>query len=178
MYSDCAVQIKPTITFDQYIATIKAVTSAKPKAVRTYPWWHYAILALICIVFGLGPGFSATRVPALTVCVVMVLYWVASKPLTSWSQNQHYRRVYAQEQALLNDQVLTIDESGIVCDLSKGKGTIRYTWQLFVSCIDLADAYLFLQTPNSFVRVPKETLTQTDKENIEVWSASIRRIAR
>lgn len=177
VYSGCAVQIKPTITCEQYLAALKAVIAAKPKVVRTYLWWEYVILALICLAFGLGVQFRATRIPALTAYAVVVLFVVACKPLTRRSQNNYFRRIYAEEQATLNDQVFTVDELGIACDESNGKLTSHYTWGAFVSCIDMADAFLFLLSPNRFVRIPKETLSESDRERIEQWSSRIPRIA-
>ena len=177
VYSGCAVQIRPTITLGQYRDALKAVTAAKPKPVQTYLWWHYVILALICLAFGLGIDFRVTRVSALTAYGVMVLIWAVCKPLAKRSRNEYFRRFYADEQATLNDQVFMIDELGIACDETNGKLTSHYTWGAFVSCIDMADAFLFLLSPNRFVRIPKETLSESDRERIEQWSSRIPRIA-
>ena len=177
VYSGCAVQIKTNITLEQYIAALNAVIAAKPKARRTYLWWHYVILALICLAFGLGIQSDVTRVPALTAYGVMVLIWAVCKPLARRSRNEYFRRSYADEQAALNDQVLTIDESGIGCDEGNGKLTSHYTWGAFVSCIGMPDAFLFLPSPNRFVRIPKGALSESDRERIEQWSSRIPRIA-
>lgn len=171
------MQIRTTITCEQYIASLKALLAAKPKRRRRYAWWHYVILASICLAFGLGVGSGVTRAPALTAYGVLVLIWAICKPLAERARDDYFRRYYVEEQASLNDQIFTIDESGIACDESNGKLTSHYKWGAFVSCIDTSDASLFLLSPNRFVRIPKDALTQSDGEQIQEWSSRIPRIA-
>jgi len=169
------MRLHPTITLEQYTATCKAVLSIKPKPAYQYSWQQVAIGAVIGCGLVVGFEFRPARVAAVTVWVVVVLYAAACKPLIRRAQDKHYRRTYAEEQARLNDQVFTIDESGISCDQSNGKETSKYNWQAFATRVDLPDASIFLLSPNCFVRIPTDTLNPTDRELIEKWSASIPR---
>lgn len=78
-----------------------------------------------------------------------------------------------EEQERLNNQILTIDESGICCDEGNGRVISHYTWSAFIKCIDMPDAYVFLPSPNSFVRVPKASLSQAEIELLLQWSGAI-----
>jgi hypothetical protein len=138
-------------------------------------WQEYVVLALICLLLGLAPQFHATRIPALTLYAALILCWAFSKPLARRSQEECLRRFYADEQVKLNDQVLTIDESGISCNQGDGQGVSHQTWQAFIHYIDMPDAFVFLPSPNTFVRVPKETLTPSEHHLIREWSSAIPR---
>jgi hypothetical protein len=83
------------------------------------------------------------------------------------------KRFYSDEQVKLNDQVLTIDESGISCDQGNGQITSKHTWQAFIKRIEMPDAFIFLPSPNSFVRVSKESLTPSDHQLIWEWSSTV-----
>ncbi len=74
---------------------------------------------------------------------------------------------------MLNDQVLTIDESGISCDRGNGQAVSDHTWNAFVKSIDMPDAYVFLPSPNTFIRVPKETLPLSELELVWHWSSMV-----
>lgn len=169
------MRLKPTITFEQYSATHAAVMAAKPKRGHKRSWQEYALLVFVCLMFGLAPQSPATRIPALTIFAVLVLCWIFQKPLARRSQEKCLKRFYDEEQAKLNDQVLTVNEAGISCDQSNGNAVSHQTWQAFINSIDLPDAFLFLPSPNTFIRVPKETLTPSECDMIREWSAAIPR---
>jgi hypothetical protein len=113
------------------------------------------------------------RIPAFTIYAVMILCWIFSKPLAKRSQERCLKAIYAEEQETLNSLVLTIDESGISCDQVNGQATSHQTWQAFIKRIDMPDAFLFLLSPNSFIRVPKEILPSSDRELIWQWSSTV-----
>lgn len=163
----------PTITFEQYRATCLAIAAAKPKGVRKRSWKEYVSLGLACLALGLSPQIPAARIPALTVFAVFTLCWILSKPLARRSQDNCFRAVFSEEQEVLNDQILTVEESGISCDRGNGKVTSHYAWSAFMKRIDLPDAYVFLPSPNSFIRVPKEMLPPSDLELVRQWSSGI-----
>jgi hypothetical protein len=171
------MRLQPTITFEQYKATYRAVAAAKPKPVRKRSWQEYVILGIVCLALGIAPQFHAARIPVFTIYVALILCWGFSKPITRRSQDELLRRFYADEQAKLNDQVLTIDVSGISCNQGNGQATSHHTWQAFANYIDMPDAFIFLPSPNTFIRVPKETLTPSDHHLITEWSSSILRSA-
>jgi hypothetical protein len=81
--------------------------------------------------------------------------------------------MFSEEQELLNNQTLTVDESGIACDGCNGQATSHHTWKAFIKRIDMPDAYVFLPSPNSFIRVPKEMLPVSDLELVWRWSAMV-----
>jgi hypothetical protein len=170
-----SMRLQPKITFEQYRAVYHLIAAAKPKTATNRPWWGWVVLAVGCLVLGLAPQFPPTRTPAFTLYAVLILCWILCKPLTKHYQDKYLRRFYAEEQAKLNDQALTIDESGISCDQGNGQATSHITWRAFTRLIDVADAFVFLPSPNTFIRVPKETLTVADQELIRRWSSTIPR---
>jgi hypothetical protein len=168
-----SMRLQPKITFEQYRASYRLIAATKPKATKTRSWQECIVLAVVCLVLGLAPHFPPARTPAFTLYAVLILCWIFCKPLARRSQDRSLRRFYADEQAKLNDQVLTIDESGIACDQGNGQAKSHLTWQAFIRLVDVADAFVFLPSPNTFVRVPKETLTAADQELIRKWSSIV-----
>lgn len=167
------MRFHPTITFEQYRNTCQAVAAAKPKGVRKRSWKGYVGLGVACLALGLSLQIPAARVPALTVFAILTLCWILSKPLTRRSQESCFRAIFSEEQEVLNDQVLTIDESGISCDRGNGQAVSDHTWNAFVKSIDMPDAYVFLPSPNTFIRVPKETLPLSELELVWHWSSMV-----
>lgn len=130
-------------------------------------------LGLACLAIGLSPQIPEARVPALVFFVVVALCWIFSKPLAKRSQDKCFRAIFAEEQDVLNDQIMTIDQSGIACDMGGDKVSTHHTWAAFIKRIDLPDAYVFLPSPNSFIRVPKQALPLSDLELVRQWSSIV-----
>jgi hypothetical protein len=172
-YSVTAMSFHPTITFEQYRDTCKAVAAAKPNGARKRSWKGYVVLGVACLTLGLSPQIPAARVPALAFIAILTLCWILSKPLARRSQDSCFRTIYSEEQESLNDQVLTVDESGISCNTGDGKATSHHTWSAFIKRIDMPDAYVFLPSPNSFIRVPKEMLTMSELELVLRWDPTV-----
>ena len=172
------MRLQPTITFEQYKATHEAISAATPKARQSYTWRGYMSLILVCLTLGLAPQFKVARVPAFTIDACLVVCWILCKPLDKSARNRRLRRVFAAKRAKLNDQVLTLDESGISYDQSNGLMICHYSWRAFACWIDMPDAFLFLPSTRSFVRVPKEGLTEEDQAQIREWSSSVPRAAK
>jgi hypothetical protein len=172
-YSLTIMRFHPTVTFEQYRDTCQAIAAAKPKGVRQRSWKGYVGLGIVCLAVGLSPQIPAARIPALTVFVAFALLWLICKPLARRSQDRCFRTMFSEEQELLNNQILSIDESGIACDRGNGQATSHYTWNAFIKRIDMPDAYVFLLSPNSFIRVPKEMLATSDLELVCQWSATV-----
>ena len=114
--------------------------------------------------------------PTLVTFAVIVVCWLICIPLSKRSQRECLRRVFVDEQESLNNQVLNIDESGISCNAGDGLAISHHTWDAFRKRIDLPDAYLFLPTPNSFIRVPKDILPTADLELIWQWSSAVKTV--
>ena len=167
------MRISPTISFEQYRDTCKAVAGAKPKVVRKRSWNQFLRVAVISLLIGISLQIPATRVPALTIFIALILCWILIKPLARRSQDKSYRTIFSEEQGTLNDQILTITESGISCERAGGKVTSHHNWNAFRKRIDMPDAYVFLPSPNSFIRIPKELLTPAQLELVWQWSSSI-----
>jgi hypothetical protein len=170
------MRLRPTITFDQYKATFRVIAAAKPKVDHKRSWQYYLVLALVCLALGLAPHFPPTRIPAFTLYVALMLCWAFYKPLAKHSQEKCLRRFYDQEQAKLNDQILAIDETGISCNQGDGQAVSHQTWRAFILCIDTPDAFVFLPSPNTFVRVPKTTLTPSEQDLIRQWGLAVPRL--
>jgi hypothetical protein len=167
------MRLEPKITFEQYKATLVAVRSAKPKKSHMRSGRYYIILAIVCLAIGIAAQSPVTRIPIFTVVFALFFLSILAKPLTRRSREKCLKRLYQEEQAGLKDQVFTIDESGISCNWGNGKTVTHMTWQAFTSSIDMPDATIFLLSPNRFVRVPKESLTPSDQDQIRKWSAAI-----
>ncbi len=167
------MRIQPTITFEQFRNTCEAVTAAKGKRVQPYSWKGYLLLGVVCLVLGLAPQVPVARIPALTLDATMILFWIMSKPYSKWCRNRCLRKLYDEEQSMLDGQVLTVDESGIACDLINGHASSHHTWRAFTKRIEMPDAFVFLSSPNHFIRIPKETLPSSDCDRIRQWSSTI-----
>jgi len=166
------MRLSPTITFEQYRDTCKAVAAAKPKVVRKRSWELFVSVALVSLAMGISLQLPAARVPALTIFIGLILCWILLKPIARRSQDKCYRTIFSEEQETLNDQILTIDESGISCERAGGKVTSHHNWNAFIKRIDMPDAYVFLPSPNSFIRVPKEMLSTAQLELVWQWSSN------
>ena len=114
--------------------------------------------------------------PALVFFATVALLWIFSKPLAKRSQDKCFRSIFAEEQDFLNNQLMTIDQSGIAFDMDAGKVSTHHTWTSFIKRIDLPDAYLFLPSPNSFIRVPKQSLSLSDLELVWRWSTMVQSV--
>jgi len=167
------MRILATITFAQYRDTIRAVVSAKDKRVQPRSWKENVALAIVGLALALALQVPVARAPVFTLFAVMILCWIFSKPIARRSQERCLKAIYSEERETLNGQVLTIDETGISCDRDHGQVSSHFAWQAFVKRIDMPDAFVFLQSPNSFVLVPKETLSSSDRELIWQWSSTV-----
>jgi len=168
------MRFQAKITFDQYKDTCLAVAAAKPgKGNHKKSWKGYVSLALVCLALGLSPQLPGARVPAFVIFSIIVLLGILSKPLARRSQDRCFRSIFSEEEQFLNGQLLTVDESGITCDRIDGQATSHNSWQSLTKRIDTPDAYIFLPSPNSFIRVPKEFLSKSDLELIWKWSSMV-----
>jgi hypothetical protein len=167
------MNFRQTITFEQYRHACQAVVSAKTNQVKRRSWKEYLVVIILGFVLALAPQVPVARVPVFTICAVMILCWIFLRPVAKWSQGKCLKAFYFEEQEKLNSQVFTIDESGISCDEGNGQATSHRTWQSFIKRIDMPDAFVFLPSPNSFIRVPKEMLELSDRELIWEWSATV-----
>lgn len=167
------MRFQPATTFEQFRDTCQAITSAKTKSFRYRSWRENVLLGVVCLVIGLAAQVPVARVAALTLFAAMVLFWILSKPLGKRSRERCLRNLYAEEQSWLNEQVLTIDESGIASVHVNGLATSHHRWQAFIKRIDMPDAFVFLSSPNHFIRVPKDALSSFDRDNIWQWSSMV-----
>ncbi len=164
------MRLRPTISFAQYRDACLAAYAARSNAVTKRSWKVLVSVCLACLAVGFNPEISEAVKPALVFFAVVTLGWIFCKPLAKHLQNRRFRKIYAEMQTFLNAQLMTIDESGITCDIGDGKITTCHTWAAFTKRIDLPDAYVFLSSPNSFIRVPKQTLSLSDIELVWQWS--------
>lgn len=169
------MQLRPTISFEQFKATRAAVLAAKPRHKRSGR--ELVVLVVFCLAFGLAVQYPPWRSSALSLLGLGVLCWILQKPLAELSQGSCLKRFYAEEQSRLNDQILTVDESGISCNRGNGETVSFHAWKAFIHSIDMPDAFVFLPSPNTFVRVPKETLTSSECDLIREWSSVVPRVA-
>jgi hypothetical protein len=167
------MRFQPATTFEQFRDTCQAVSSARTKHFRHRSWRENVLLGVVCLVFGLAAQVPVARVAAITLFAVMVLFWILSKPIGKRSRERWLRDLYAEEQTWLNEQVLTIDESGISSDHVNGLVTSHHRWQAFTKRIDMPDAFVFLSSPNHFIRVPKDALSSSDREHVLHWSSTV-----
>ena len=167
------MRFRPTITFEQYRATCKAVAAAKSKAAGNRSWFGSVGLGVVCLALGLSLQIPAARIPALTALAVLALCSILSKPFAKRSQDRCFRTIFSEVQEALNDQGLLIEETGITCDRGNGLAVSHSAWKAFIKRIEMPDAYVFLPTPNSFIRVPKQKLALPEQELVMKWSSTI-----
>ena len=168
------LRFHPTISIEQFRDSCLAVAAVKPKVGRKgRTWKEYVSIALVCLACAPAPQFHAARVPLLTAFAIFLLFWLLARPLARHSYEKSLQSIFSEEQTSLNDQFLTIAESGISCDRGQGKWTSHHTWKAFKARIDMPDAFLFLPSPNSFVRVPKDQLTPAEIKLLIEWSGSV-----
>lgn len=167
------MRFQPTLTFKQYRDTCQAVATAKTRGSQGRSWKGYVSLGIACLALGLSLQVPAAREPAFTLFAVLFFCWFFLKLLAKKSKEKCFRRIFLEEQEALNNQVLTIDELGITCVVGHGQITSHHSWEAFTKCIDMFDAYVFLPSPNTFVRVPKEPLSLSEMELILRWSSAI-----
>jgi hypothetical protein len=167
------MRFHPTITYEEYRDTLKAISDAKQKRVQGRSWKTYLILGIVCLALGYAPQVPGSGLPIIILGVAAVVFRVISVAHANISRERCLRAFYAEEQEMLNDQILTVDESGISCDLRNGLATSHHRWQVFISRIEMPDAFLFLPSPNGWVRVPKGCLSSTDSELILQWSSGV-----
>jgi hypothetical protein len=167
--------IHPHISLNQYKATYRAVIAAKPKVAKSRSWRYYVVLAGISLGFGVAVQFKPAQAPVLAICAAALIFSLLCKPLVRQSQEKQLERFYTEEQDTLSNQVITIDESGIFCSSEDERSRSHYDWRAFVYYIDMPDAFVFLPSPNTFVRIPKDLLTPSDDQAIRDWSRALPR---
>ncbi|HEY2861587.1 MAG TPA: hypothetical protein VGJ21_24475 [Terracidiphilus sp.] len=167
------MQIRPKITFEEYLATHRAILAVKPKSGQLRSWWYYPVLLVTALAFGIAAQFPPTRIPALSIFAGMIIYAAIVTALAKRSRDKRMRRIFAEEEFALNDQVLTIDQSGISYVRGNGQATSHHRWDAFLYSTEMPDAIVFLPTPNTFIRVPKQHLSAADDQSIREWSAGI-----
>jgi hypothetical protein len=167
------MRLEPKISFAEFRQTCQLLAAAKSKAPKRRSTGYYIVLALVCLTLGLAPEFPPARIPAFTLYAVLALLWLFNRPLSMLCRDRSLKRFYADEEARLNDQILIIDESGISSTQGNGTVSSHFTWQAFIRLIEAADAFIFLPSPNTFIRVPKKMVTSEEQELIKQWSAAI-----
>ncbi|MBW8869282.1 MAG: YcxB family protein [Acidobacteriales bacterium] len=166
------MRLHPRINFEQYRDSCQALVEVKPQKAPKRSWQEYVILSIVCLVIGISPKIPPLRVPVFTAVGVLILYALFATQRAKGIRERYLRAIFIEEQQRLSNQTLTIDESGISCDEGNGRVTSHYTWNAFIECIDTPDAYLFLPSSNSFVRVPEESLSQSEIELLLQWSGA------
>jgi hypothetical protein len=165
------MRVEPKVTFEQFRETYIAVLALKKKTSYGTRWW--CVWIGIGLVMGLVPRMLFGRVAENTILCMLVFYWVIAKLLTSPLRDRRMRAYYIEEAANLNSQIFEIEESGLACAQADSRATSHYSWRAFIKRLDLPDAFVFLLSPNTFIRVPKETLSGSDRELIWSWSSHL-----
>jgi hypothetical protein len=84
-------------------------------------------------------------------------------------------KLFEVEQKRFNGHPMEIDEAGIrgQCSGEHWLNTYSYGWPAFFRRLDLPDAYLFLYTPNCYIRVPIDCLTESECASLLLWSRQV-----
>lgn len=96
--------------------------------------------------------------------------------LQIWSKAKYdrcLRQLFDRNKNYMNGQKMKIDEYGISGSGADDVFSYSYAWSAFQLCIEMPDGYLFLPTPDTFVRIPSESLTVEQRREILVWSGSV-----
>jgi hypothetical protein len=81
------------------------------------------------------------------------------------------RKAYEVQEANMNGQEMEITTNGISGRWANGKHSYQYPWTALDTLIDLPDGFLLKVSELSFVRIPKESLSLLEQDEIKQWAA-------
>jgi hypothetical protein len=67
---------------------------------------------------------------------------------------------------------MTIGPSGLDYERRDGTANTQYRWDAFETWIEKPDAFLLMPSLQSFVRIPKDKLTEAEQAEIRTWIAA------
>ena len=107
---------------------------------------------------------------------MLALYAPLVFAVQRWSRARYdgcLRELFDRNKDAMNGQKMKVDELGISGSGGENAFSYSYKWSAFQRCIEVPDGYLFLPTPDTFVRIPFESLSIEQRRQILVWSSSI-----
>jgi len=164
---ESALHIVATISFEQFKTAILAMRKKYQPQSKKTRWLN--IVFIVVVSFTLAIAMQKSSAEVIGFSFVLILFLVV---LGIWSKRRAeycLKQTYEVQKKQLNGQVMDIDESGIGGRWENGNASYQYKWSAFENFLDLPDAFLFLPNSVSFVRVPKESLSSEEQQDIKRW---------
>lgn len=166
------MHIEPTITFQQYKATLEVMRSPAERRFGKIQWLRIVLIIIFSFSLVIALKIPSTRESSLLGFIILVPLLFA---LSLWGKRRTeacLKRVYTTQEKQLNGQQMDITQSGISGQWADGNARYQYKWSAFERLIDLPDAFIFLPNAYAFVRIPKESLSLDEQQDIRLWGTS------
>jgi hypothetical protein len=166
------LHIEPTITFEQYRATLEAMRKPAERRFGKTQWYRIALIVIFSFSLTIAIKTPSTQKSSLAGFIILILLLSALWLWAKFRTQSCLKQTYDAQEKQLNGQHMDIDESGIVGQWADGTASYQYKWSAFERFIDLPDAFLFLPNSVSFVRIPKGSLSSDEQQDIREWADS------
>jgi hypothetical protein len=163
------LHIVATLSFEQYEAALAAMRKPAERRFGKTVWPKVFLIVVLSFVLVIAIKIPATQESALGGFILLAFLFSALWLWTKFRTRSCLKQVYKAQEKQLNGQRMEINESGIVGQWADGSVSYQYKWSAFERFIDLSDAFLFLPNSVSFVRIPKESLSSEEQQEVKRW---------
>ena len=129
------------------------------------------MVACTCSAIGLVMHFEPTRVPAFTLLCAYLVFLLTASSYRKRLSRKRLRQFFEEERDRLNGQILHLHAKGVTGTHTGGHYITEETWQAFTRRLDFPEKWLFLRSPDSYLRITKPA----DRQCILDWSAGVPR---
>jgi len=168
-FQEYALHIVATISFEQYEAALAAMRKPAEQKFGKTVWPGVFFIVVLSFALLIAIKTPATQNSALGGFILLALLLSAFWLWAKFRTRSCLKQVYKAQEKQLNGQRMEINESGIVGQWADGSVSYQYKWAAFERLIDLSDAFLFLPNSVSFVRIPKESLSSEEQQEVKRW---------
>jgi hypothetical protein len=166
------LHIEPTITFEQYRASLEAMRKPADRKFGKTQWLRVAVIVIFSFSLFVAIKTPSTQNSSLVGFIIIILLSSATWLWAKFRTQSCLKQAYHAQEKQLNGQRMDINESGIAGQWADGTASYEYKWSAFERFIDLPDALFFLPNSVSFVRIPKEALSSEEQQEIKRWGTS------
>jgi hypothetical protein len=162
------MQIEVDTSYRQYFEATRLLclhTTKSRKWNFWMGWYGYPVLGAIFALLAVITWFSERRASALVVFNIMAsvyLLWCR------FGYPRRLRKMYSQ-QAKNFPGVMTLTPMGMRFERKNGSANTDYTWKAFESWMERPDMFLLFPSPLSFIRIPKNKLTDAEQDQVREW---------
>lgn len=163
------MHIVATISFEQYEAALAAMRKPAERKFGKTKWLRVLFITVFSFSLVIAIKTPSTQGSALAGFILLVLLLSALWLWAKFKTRSCLKQAYKAQERQLNGQQMEINEGGIVGQWANGSVSYQYRWSAFERFIDLSDAFLFLPNSVSFVRIPKESLSAEQQQEVKRW---------